>query len=345
MSAELPIVVVTGTPFERGVAHGSRFGREIATIVQRDLYSLPGDDLSKALGRATVAFEAIRELSPEVADEIAGIAEGAGRAVPEIVLRSGFELLTPLSDTGCSALAAKTNLGAIAAQNWDGLPSKHSDLALFLHFSPSGFQFAIVASFGALGFAGMNNRGLALVNNDLILKGSRDGVPSQVVRRIVLAMPDVKSAAERISSLPHMGGRSYLLADRAGEIAAVEVSSRSGANFFAPRKIHLHTNNALLPVTRAEEDTKALRGMYPSSAARLYALRTAAERVELSVDGVKQVLRDESGAPDAVCKTASANELTETAFSIVMDCSRGELHLASGRPSINSYQNIALPFG
>jgi isopenicillin-N N-acyltransferase-like protein len=65
--------------------------------------------------------------------------------------------------------------------------------------------------------------------------------------------------------------------------------------------------------------------------------------VELSIDGVKQVLRDEAGAPDAVCKTASANELTETAFSIVMDCSRGELHVAGGKPTQNAYQKLALP--
>ncbi|TPK95331.1 MULTISPECIES: C45 family peptidase [unclassified Mesorhizobium] len=343
MNAEMPIVVLAGAPFERGVAHGSRFQGEISAILQRDLYSLPEEELSEARRRATVAFEAIRALSPQVAEELAGIAEGAGRTVPEIVLRSGFELLTPVSETGCSALVTRTRSGAIAAQNWDGLPSKHSDLALFLHFSPSGFQFAVVASFGGLGFAGMNNRGLSLVNNDLILKGSRDGIPSQVVRRVVLDLPNVKSAADRISLLPHMGGRSYLLADRTGEIAAVEVSPRSGANFLATSDIHLHTNNALLPVTRTEEDTKALLGMYPSSAARLSALRTAVERVDLSVDGVKQVLRDESGAPDAVCKTASANELTETAFSIVMDCFRGEMHLASGKPSVNAYRKIVLP--
>lgn len=345
MNAEMPIVILAGTPYERGVAHGSRFHQEIATILERDLSLLPEHELSKAHRRAVAAFEAIRTVSPPVAEELAGIAEGAGRTVPEIVLRSGFELLKPNNDTGCSAVSIKTKSGAIAAQNWDGLPSKHSDLALFLHFSQSGFQFAAVASFGGLGFAGMNNRGLALVNNDLILNGSKDGIPSQVIRRIVLDMPDVKSAADKISSLQHMGGRSYLLADRTGEIAAVEVSARSGANFLATAEFHLHTNNALLSVTCAEEDTKTLLGMYPSSAARLAALQAAVERVDLCVDGVKQVLRDESGAPDAVCKTASANEPTETAFSIVMDCSSGEMHLAAGKPSVNAYRKIVLPTG
>jgi len=343
MNVEMPIVVLIGTPYERGVAHGSRFRSEIATILKRDLSLLTERELSNARSRAVAAFEEIRTLAPQVAEELAGIADGAGRTVPELVLRSGFELLKPISDTGCSALALKTEFGAIAAQNWDGLPYKHADLALFMHFSQSRFEFAVVASFGALGVVGMNSRGLALVNTDLVLNASRNGIPSQVVRRLVLEATDVKSASARIASLEHMGGRSYLLADRTGGIAAVEVSAKSGANFLPAADVHLHTNNALLAATCNEEDKQTLVGIYPSSAARLTALQAAIAREKSNVDGVKRALRDESGAPDAVCKTASANEPTETAFSIVMDCSRGEIHLAAGRPSVNAYRKIVLP--
>lgn len=340
---EMPIVVLVGTPYQRGVAHGSRFRSEIASILDRDLMRLPEKELSEARMRAVAAFEAIRKRAPQVAEELEGIAQGAGRTIPEIVLRSGFELLKPFSDTGCSALAVKTKFGGIVAQNWDGLPFKHSDLALFLHFSQSEFQFAVVASFGGLGVVGMNNRGLALVNNDLVLKASRDGIPSQVVRRLILDTTDIKSAASMIASLPHMGGRSYLLADRAGDIAAVEVSAKSGANFLPSADLYLHTNNALLPVTCLEEDEKTLFDIYPSSAARLTALQIAAARENLDVNGVMCALRDESGAPNAVCKTASADEPTETAFSVVMDCARGEMHLAAGKPSVSTYQKIFLP--
>ncbi|WP_250482402.1 C45 family peptidase [Caballeronia sp. GACF5] len=340
---EMPIVVLAGTPYERGVAHGTRFREEISTILDRDFRLLSDHELSQARVRATATFKAIRTVSPHVADELLGIAEGSGRTVPEIVLRSGFELFSPLNDTGCSAIAVKTKSGAIVGQNWDALPFKHADLAVFLHFSDKGLMFAIVASFGALGVAGMNNRGVAIVNNDLILGGARDGIPSQVVRRLVLETQDVKSAAHTLSSLQHMGGRSYLIGDRTGDIAAVEVSAKSGANFLPPGDVLVHTNHALLPVTSSEEDTKSLLGIYPSSAARLAALQAAVACGNLDADGVKQVLRDESGAPDAVCKTASANEPTETAFSIVMDCGRGEIHVVAGKPSVSAYRRIIIP--
>lgn len=340
---DMPTIILVGTPRERGVAHGAQFRNEIAHALARDLHSLPEAKQSVAKRRAVDAFEAIRAASPDTADELMGIAEGAGQPVPNLVLRSGFELFSPNSDTGCSAIALKTKAGSIVAQNWDGPVQKQSELGLFLHFSREGFEFAVVASLGGLGWVGVNRRGLALVNNDLLLDGARDGIPSQVVRRIVLARIDVKSAADALAGLPHMGGRSYLIGDKAGEIAAAEVSPKSGAHFLPPADVHLHTNNALLPTTRAEENQQALLGTYPSSVARLAALQGALTSEELSVEGVKRVLCDQTGTPNAICKTASSDEPTQTAFSIIMDCGRAEMHLAFGKPSADSYRKIVLP--
>ncbi|MES0056639.1 MULTISPECIES: C45 family peptidase [unclassified Mesorhizobium] len=340
---QMPVVVLVGSPYERGVAHGTLFQNEIASVLARDLGTVPGTERSAARRRAAAAFERIRAASPDTAEEISGIAEGAGQSIHDLVLRSGFELFKRNSDSGCSAIALKTETGAVVAQNWDAPLEKHSELGLFVHISQNAFQFAVVASFGGLGWVGMNRHGFALVNNDLLFDGYKDGIPSQVVRRILLATPDVKSAADMLAALPHMGGRSYLIGDGTGQIGAAEVSAKSGANFLAPADAYLHTNNSLLPATRGEENQDALHGTYPSSAARLQALRGALEREELSVEGVKRVLCDETGAPNAVCKTASANEPTETAFSIVMDCGRGEMHLACGKPSVNGYQKTILP--
>lgn len=343
MNRELPIVVLVGTAYERGLAHGTRFKRQISEILDRDLGQLTPTDLASARSRAGGAFKRIEAIAPHVAEEIKGIAAGVGRELHDLILRSGFELLKPINDTGCSAVALQTPSGAIAAQNWDGLPSKHADLALFLHFSQDGFQFAVIDSFGSLGAAGINRYGLGLVNTDLILKGTQAGLPSRVVRRLILEATDVATASQTIKELPHMGGRAYLVADRAGDIAAVEVSAVSGANFFPVGQVQLHTNNTLLFATSQEEDTEALGRIYPSSATRLSSLRTACDREPASVDGVKRMLSNEVGAPDSVSKTSSEAEPTETAFSIILDCGRGELHVAGGRPACTPYRTISLP--
>ncbi|RUV27667.1 MULTISPECIES: C45 family peptidase [unclassified Mesorhizobium] len=343
MNAEMPIVVLVGSPYERGLAHGSRFRKEISAILDRDLAALSVNKVCDARTRASAAYEEMLSHAPDVAEEIKGIAEGCGRPLNDLVLRSGPELFNLYGDTGCSALAFKTDTGAVAAQNWDGMPAKDVDLALFLHFSHKGFKFAVVTSFGGLCNVGMNSHGLALVNNDILLNESQDGITSQAVRRLVMDMPDVKSARSMLASLTHIGGKSHLFADRNGDVANVEISAVSGANFLPPADVYVHTNNALLPVTTGEENTRALSKHYPSSSARLRSLQAAIAREALSVDGAMRVLRDESGAPNSVCKTASADEPTQTAFSVVMDCARGEIHLAAGRPSLNAYRRIAVP--
>ncbi|MGY4281676.1 isopenicillin-N N-acyltransferase-like protein [Bradyrhizobium sp. LM2.7] len=339
----IPILLLSGSARERGFTHGTKFKREIGEALARDFSTLAPAALTAAKRRAIKALDAIRAAAPDVADEIEGIAAGAKMPLQDVVLRVGFEFFRLDSGNGCSAVSLKSKEGAIVSQNWDAPVYKHAELALFVHFTTAGFEFATIASIGGLGWVGINRHGLALVNNDLMLEGYRDGIPSQVVRRIMLKMPDVHSAGEAILNIPHMGGRSYQLGDRAGNVGAIEVSAASGAHLFPAATVHLHTNNALLPATRTEESWEALQAVYPSSASRLIALENCFARESKDVLGVKRMLCDETGAPNAVCKTASAEEPTQTAFSVVMDCSRGEIHFASGKPTINNYRTITLP--
>lgn len=339
----IPILLLSGSARERGYRHGTRFRREIGEILARDFSTLSSAALMAARRRAIKALDPIRAAAPETADEIEGIAAGAELPLEDVVLRIGFEFFKLDSGNGCSAVSFKSDTGAIVSQNWDAPVYRQTELALFIHFTAAGFELATIGSIGGLGWVGINRHGLALVNNDLILDGYRDGVPSQVVRRIMLKMPDVRFAGEAILNIPHMGGRSYQLGDRAGNVGAIEVSATSGVHFFPASTVHLHTNNALLPATQSEESWEALKAVYPSSASRLIALENGFARESKDVQGIKRILCDETGAPNAVCKTASADEPTETAFSVIMDCSRGEIHFASGKPAMDNYRTIALP--
>ncbi len=340
---EMPTILLAGTPFERGVAHGSTFRDEIDNILRRDLHRLSERELAEGRRRASHSLEEIRKASSQVAAELEGIAAGSCQPVSDIVLRSGFELLRPISDGGCSAVALRTEHGAIVAQNWDSLPFKRSEVAVFVHFSDRGFELAMVAPIGSLGVVGMNRHGLALVNNDLLLKATRDGIPSYAIRRLVLESSTVDEAKAKLAALRHMGGRNYFLADRTGAIVGAEVSASTGAHFASEGDVLLHTNHAVLAETAGQEDQDELADVYPSSISRLTALQASMAREARSVDGIKRMLQDELGAPDSVCKTASSKEPTETVFSVVMDCARGEIHLATGRPSVNVYRKFVCP--
>jgi isopenicillin-N N-acyltransferase like protein len=335
----IPTVILQGTPFERGGQHGRRFRAEIAGAVAATIVAQGPVAYDAARARARRGWSAIEAQAPAVAAELRGIAEGAGLDPIDVLLRSGFEFFAAQEAIGCSAIAARGADGALVAQNWDAPLSFAPDLALFLHFGPQGFEQAIVGSIGNLGWVGCNRHGLAFVNNDLMLHATRDGLPSQVVRRMILGETSVAAARRLLLALPHMAGRSYLIGDASGDVAGIEVSARHGARVNQTESPVLHTNHALDPAICGDEDAAALQATYPSSRHRH---RRLAERrpAAFSVPAIAALLADRDGFPNAVAKAASAEEPSATLFSVIFDCGAGALQLCAGAPSDNAYQQV-----
>jgi isopenicillin-N N-acyltransferase-like protein len=337
----MPVLRLSGTPFERGYAHGVRFRQEIKMAIADMETAHEKARCETARRKAEAAWPLVRELSPLVASEIEGIAEGSGTAVPDIMLRSGFEFFDPSMTTGCSAVALSRPSGAIVAQNWDALPPAAQELVLFLHFGEDGFEQAVVASYGGLCWVGCNRHGLALVNNDLVLSSSAQGLPSQIVRRVILEEPSVSGAVDRLKALPHMSGRSYLLGDSSGAVAGVEVSASVGVRVNQVKSPILHTNHALHPDIAADEDKTLLKKTHPSSGHRYDVLRRKCPR-EASVEAIALLLADMEGHPDSVSKAASAEEPTATVFSAIFGCGERRLLLCPGAPGDHPHRQFTL---
>jgi isopenicillin-N N-acyltransferase-like protein len=331
----LPTVTLRGTPFERGFQHGAQFRSEIAAAVARK------KSTSRALERAREAWPRIKAEAPEPAAELEGLAAGAGLNLTDILLRSGFEFSEQGAGTGCSAIAASGPRGALVAQNWDAPPDLAPELGLFLHHGPDGFEQAIVGSLGGLGWVGCNRHGLAFVNNDLVLSSMGPGLPSQITRRLILEQATTGAAVERLKSLQHMAGRSYLLGDAAGAVAGVEVSARAGTRMTQMTSPVLHANHALDAEIAADQSEVALQRLYPSSRHRQAILERKAP-TQPSVASIATVLADREGAPDAVARTEATEEPTATLFSVIFDCAGRALYLCAGAPKDEaSYQRVA----
>jgi isopenicillin-N N-acyltransferase-like protein len=177
------------------------------------------------------------------------------------------------------------------------------------------------------------------VNNDLMLTACAIGLPSQIVRRRILAQGSVAAAIAQLQDLPHMGGRSYLLGDASGAVAGVEVSARFGARLNPGAGPILHTNHALDPDIRADESEARLMQTYPSSRHRFDAL-TRKQPQAPSVTSLAALLSDREGYPDAISKAHSAAEPTATLFSVIFDCAERTLHLCPGEPANGAYQRV-----
>lgn len=339
MSA-IPVVTLHGSAFERGRQHGGRFRSEIASGLTAARAAQSDAVYRAARRRAESASANIRLAAPEVAEELEGLAVGAGSDPIDILLRSGFEFFAASPPGGCSAIAACGDGGALVAQNWDAPPALASELALFLHFGPAGLEQAIVGSLGMLGWVGCNRHGLAFVNNDLMLSSTASGLPSQIVRRLILRERTVPAALDLLRRLPHMGGRSYLLGDAAGRVAGVEVAAGIGARVNQTESPVLHTNHALDRDVAADQSEAELQAIYPSSRHRYDVLRKRAGG-RLDSDAIAAMLADEEGHPNSIAKAASAAEPSATLFSVIFDCGGRSLLLCRGAPVHQDYQRVA----
>ena len=339
-AAAIPVVTLHGTPFERGRQHGARFRAEIAGVLAAARAKHGAAAYEAARTRAAATLPEITQRAPEIAAELNGIAAGAERDPIDLLLRSGFELFGLPAIAGCSAIAVGTPDGALVAQNWDAPASFAPELVLFLHVGPDGFEQAIIASYGGLCWVGCNRHGLAFVNNDLMLATTVAGLPSQVVRRLVLQERSVPGALEALQALPHMAGRSYLLGDAAGVVAGVEVAARIGVRIHQRGSTVLHTNHALDGEIAADESAAELQATYPSSRHRYDVLRRKLP-AQPDVAAIAALLADEEGHPDSISKAASSGEPSATLFSVIFECGGRSLLLCPGAPAHHPYQRFA----
>jgi isopenicillin-N N-acyltransferase-like protein len=334
--SQIPIVVLRGSPFERGRQHGEALRELIAYSVAEQLRTNTRQGRVDQIARSAEWLGRLSTIAPDILEELRGIAAGARKHLTEIFLLSAFEFAEERT-SGCTSAALRRTSGSIVGQNWDALPGADKALVAFIH-EGSDPRFLTIASAGTLGWVGMNEYGLAFVNNDLILDHTDDGTPSLIVRRLMLQQKRVPDAISVLHAHRHLSGRCFVLGDAEGVLRLAELGPSVGVTD-RPVDCLVHTNHPLLSKPAMWEDVEACARIYPSSRSRLRAARQ--HRLE-SVDDFRTLLCDRIGAPDAICKSPSQREPTGTAFSVIFDCGRREAFVALGRPHETSYQRIAL---
>ncbi|OWW02419.1 choloylglycine hydrolase [Rhizobium sp. R72] len=332
----MPIITLRGSPSDRGRQHGTILRGMILEAFKELRRSTDDASWSLAQGHAAACIDQLSGITLDLVAELAGIAEATELPLSDLFLLSAFEYFAK-GRTGCTSAGLVGDNGAVVAQNWDARVGGERDLAVFIH-EGADLHLVTIASAGTLGWVGMNGHGLALVNNDLILDTSKHGLPSLVIRRMMLAQTCVEDAIGVLRAHPHMSGRCFLLGDAQGSLRAVEVGPAAGVTDRAFRSI-VHTNHPLFPKPAMWEDVEEVARHYPSSRSRL---RAARQFVLTDIDDVAALLRDRTGAPDAICKSPSAREQTGTAFSVIFDCSRREAMVAIGRPDQTDYRRITV---
>lgn len=330
---------VTG-PLERGVEFGETFRDEVRATVglyRALLARCPNPDVDLA-EHGSLALAAIERFSVDAADEIRGIATGAGCEASEVAgINARTELLAIADPEGvveCSTVVSAPAFAPVAgAQTWDWFTELADNWLLWTIPLPDGREVAAVTEFGILGKIGVNDAGLGLLFS--ILHHASDGVgvgvPVHVLARTLLERArSVTEARELVmdARVTLSASSTFTLLDRGGSLA-VELFPE-GWGTVTPDAGWLVRTNHFLSAEGRPGDRDGAAG--PNSAARLRDLegyvRADPERTHASLVSALTG-HDREGA---LCAHPSESERGSTLATVVIDTAEPSISAWRGWP-------------
>ncbi len=359
-------ISVAGPPRARGRAHGEELRDQIAAGLERWQEGLAvtvaRDGAVAEYLRAFLAMgsfrDAARRWTPDVLDEVEGIAEGAG-ADPDLVW--AYQLMDEQwwfserwqggADAStaerCSSLALRTPTDTtVVAQNMD-LPAVYDgqQVLLRVHDERTGTTALLLTAAGLIGFCGCNDRGVAVCCNSLpTLPVCADGLPVAFVLRGVLERGSRASAVEFLRTVRHATGQNYVVGDPDGfadlECGGDDVAPHTGG----PRCV-FHTNHPLAwtgPETERPAPPSGAPIPRSSSHDRFATLANRLEGIDAeTTPTVAEIQALLATPPVSVARTEST--ATMTIGSLVAELGPEPVaHVAPGPPATTPYETFPL---
>jgi isopenicillin-N N-acyltransferase-like protein len=359
--AELPILEVSGSPEERGRAHGETFGgliRELVPAFFDDLeqtsknHDLPVVTKGRALEIVATYRDPCRGYAPDLFEELEGIAAAANVSADELLALNAFlELHDYYSDafviSGCTSLmvpGTTSGEGALIAQNYD-LASLYADAAVLIKVKSDDQPDAVYyTSAGMLGCSGVNGAGIGVVINNLVPSDSAGGVIYPFIIRKILESVRIGDAIDAVVAQPRASGMNYVLCDENGEIYDLETTATEyevTCPFDGPMA---HANHYLMdrlkPFERRQSDARGQSILRWGRATRL--LRSTDNP---DAGTLRDILSDRVNAPIGICRH---NEVTngeacgQTIAGIVLDPPGRRAWFAKGPTGQNPWQELTV---
>jgi hypothetical protein len=349
MTSDMPIVRCTGTPRQRGRAHGEALGALIRATLDRWLASLQAagrpdpqaylrDFLSK-----TDYMAAMARWTPDLLEEIQGIATGAAVPFEHLFAYNlldeewWFARSRARLAAGCTVVGWSAGGGAppLLAQTMD-IGSVYDGAQAVLHVCVDQGPQALVFTFaGMIGLNGCNADGLGVVVNNLsMLPHAPHGLPVAAVVRGILAQRSLGDAATFIRSMPHASGQHYAIGAPAG-LLSLECSASGVIQDADATDRVLHTNHPLAPgsqpaATLPSESTANSRARYDFIAARASAISSQRD--------VEAILADQTVPISLACTGQGSFTFGATSLALTTP---PRMRVAPGPPHTTAYVELS----
>jgi len=325
---DIDVLELSGTPLQRGRVHGEALRSKISELIE-----IWHEDLRKNRKRDPAAciddllehtrFEqAIKMWTPDLLEEVRGIAEGSGLDYKtifafQVAEEEGWyarrrEFASPAaSERKCSSLAVygQEGLPSLAGQNQDYTLKDGNEVLLHIRHKDSSLESYVFTLAGMIAILpGMNSAPLAICANGLPQLAPRpDGLPVAFIARGVLERRSFEDAVKFIHQIKQATGQNYVIGSP--EEAGSFECSASKVSRFVPypgaTRIY-HTNHALVNDDRDStfDEDRVYGGFLKNTEARFRALenRLKDPAKKISTATAKEALSSHDDSQFPVCR-------------------------------------------
>lgn len=343
---------VSGTPREMGRQIGEAARDEICQFCEIALQRVNKTirvSRASALQVVQGSTPYAEQYSPDMVEELRGIAEAARVPFDEIMLLQVRNQLQPDREAGCTSLALNGasvgRAGNLVAQNWDNDPGL-DPVTIVLTRRPIGKPALMtVTQAGLIAYIGFNEAGIGVCLNTLPAPARMLGVPHYfTVRRIYesRSLDDAVTAVQRATrAIP----ANIMLATPQGA-ADLEVTLEVVHVLRDQQKAGIaHTNHCQHPALSANN------GLFPELIQSHSRSRRIQELIDFgAADGpslktVMAALRDHDNYPRSICRHTNDDPSTgfwQTTFSVIIETDERRMHISRGTPCDHPYETYAL---
>ena len=363
-SRELVQLNFSGSGYELGMQHGKALEKEISEIVSKWK-----ENTSRQLGREADEVlaeffeyaqftQAIKKWTPELYEEVRGIAEGSGQNFNDIfvlnLLDEFWVYLNNIHNHHCSDIGVPSVNGSpsYVAQNMD--IEEYTDgyqILIRLNRTAERPEQLILTHPGLIGLNGMNEEGVGVcVNTIMQLKASSDGLPVAFVIRRIINSTDKEDILQFTQTVNHASGQNYIIGIR-GEIYDFEASANEVVRF-QPENTNgavYHTNHPIVNTDLKEWFSDFHPASIDSAAitkSNSY-IRLASLEKRIATDEniddeiIKETLRSKDDGANPVCRSNSNSNRGFTFASVIMSLSGTPyLQVTAGPPDESEYKKI-----
>jgi isopenicillin-N N-acyltransferase like protein len=373
---KIPELTLSGSPRNRGRIHGETLRVKIRELIGnwKDWLiaevKVSPDQYILELASETKFKTAIERWTPDLLEEVRGIAEGAAMDFTTIY---AFQLLDEEwwfrqenrqglqgQPRGCSSIGwlGDKNSASIVAQNMD-LPDYLDGYQIVIHIKDdqSDVESLIFSTAGLLALNGINNYSIGIVCNSLSqLNYSNSGLPVAYIHRGILEKKSYSDAKSFLEKIPHATGQNFILgsptkiidlecsADQVTEYSQSTHSSSVGhtnhpfvnTNFhYKPLEENPQNEYPTVPTNIIDFDSKA----------RFEVINQGLSEMELNganLDTIKKIFSSHDCEANPVCRHSKPDSRWMTlGTSIMILDEHPQLHVCPGPPCSSRFSQFS----